>query len=137
MKPPLFTLERDGQSDYVSKECCRCLELHVGRQYKNLLIRAQNLRLKRSRSKSPYSTSQILNQTTEKRQGIVAFRIWTGHKPAAAQAWLPSEPLTSHSSRTGISFRQLALGVAPLTRQRGEFFPLTNGTSFSFPKRGG
>ncbi len=147
MKPPLYTLERDGQSDYVSKEWCRCLELDVGRQYDTQTPVKKHiaehkichvwLRLKFSRSESPYNTSQILNQTTERRQGIVAFRIWTGHKPAAAQAWLPSKPLTSHSSRTGISFRQLALCVAPLTRQRGEFFPLANGTSFSFPERGG
>lgn len=66
---------------------------------------------------------------------IVALRVWTGHKSAATQAWLPSKPLTSRSSRTGISFRQLALSVAPLTRQGREFFPLANGTPFSFPER--
>lgn len=42
---------------------------------------------------------------------IVALRGWTGHRPAAAQTFLPSKPLTAHSSRTGISFRQLALCV--------------------------
>lgn len=50
--------------------------------------------------------------------------------------FLPSMPLTAHSSRTGISFRQLALHVAPLARQGGEFFPLFNGMSFPFPERG-
>lgn len=91
------------------------------------------IQLKHSRSESPSTVFQILKQTTEKR--IAAFRVWTGLKPAAA--WLPSKPLTSHSSRTGISFRQLALRVAPLTHRSGEFFPLANGTSFSFPERGG
>lgn len=87
--------------------------------------------------KFPPSTWQIMKQTTEKRHRTVAFRVLTGHKPAAAQAWLPNRSLTSHSSHTGISFRQLAFRVAPLTRQGGEFFPLTNGTSLSFQERGG
>lgn len=63
-----------------------------------------------------------MKQTTEKRHRTVAFRVWTGHKPAAAQAWLCNNSLTSHSSRTGISFGQLAFRVAPLVRQGGEFF---------------
>lgn len=78
----------------------------------------------------------------DKKTRIAAFWDWQTRKPAAAQTFLvpslflPSMPLTAHSSRTGISFRQLALHVAPVACQGAEFFPLFNGMSFPFPERG-
>lgn len=76
-----------------------------------------------------YSSKSVINM---KKSRVLWFSNSRKKQTAVAQT-----SLTSHSSHTGISFCQLALSIALLTCQGGGFFPLSNGTSLSFPERGG